>query len=164
MQERTGSQAAVGQSACSKIPLTRMKSLARRADRSVRIFLRFVAVVAALVAVVVYWNFGTFSPCGVLREAIRQRGDLAAIFPDGVIDFAFEAQFGEMSAKRCFAVLLEAVTSPVPTTGQASQLSMQPFAPRQGKQSSSPSVPRSAPFALEHSRHRSHGRGKCNRF
>jgi hypothetical protein len=123
-----------------------MKSLARRADRSVRTFLRFVAVVAALVAVVVYWNFGTFSPCDVLR--VRQRGDLAAIFPDGFIDFAFEAQFGEMSAKRCFAVLLEAVTSPMPTTGQASQLSMQPFAPRQGKQRSSPSVPRSAPFAL----------------
>jgi hypothetical protein len=118
-----------------------MKRLARRADRSIRTFLRFVAVVAALVAVVVYWNFGTFSPCGVLREAIRQRGDLVAIFPDGAIDFAFEAQFGEMSAKRCFAVLLEAVTSPVPTTGQASQPSMQPFAPRQGKQRSSPSVP-----------------------
>jgi hypothetical protein len=31
----------------------------------------------------------------VLREAIRQRGDVAAIFPDGVIDFGFEAQFGE---------------------------------------------------------------------
>ena len=105
-----------------------MKRLARRAVRSIRTFLRFVAVVAALVAVVVYWNFGTFSPCGVLREAIRQRGDLVAIFPDGAIDLAFEAQFGEMSAKRCFAVLLEAVTSPLPTTGQASQPSMQPFA------------------------------------
>src|ERR1700722_14937625 len=121
-----------------------MKSLVRRADRSVRTFLRFVAVVGALVAVVVYWNLGTLSPCGVLREAIRQRGHLVAIFPDGVIDFALEAQFGEMSAKRCFAVLLEAVTSPVPTTGQ---LSMQPFAPRRGEQRSSPSVPRSAPFA-----------------
>jgi hypothetical protein len=148
MQERTGSQAAVGQMPARKSPLTRMKRLARKADRSVWTFLRFVAVVATLVAVVVYWNFGTFSPCVVLREAIRQRGDLVAIFPDGVIDFAFEAQFGEMSAKRCFAVLLEAVTSPVPTTGQASQLSMQPLAPRQGKQRSSPSVPRSAPFAL----------------
>ena len=104
-----------------------MKRWARKADRSVRTFLRFVALVAALVAVVVYWNFGTFSPCGVLREATRQRGDVVAIFPDGVIDFAFEAQFGEMSPKRCLAVMLEAVTSPVPTTGQASQLS--PFAP-----------------------------------
>jgi hypothetical protein len=44
--------------------------------------------------------------------------------------------------------LLEAVTSPVPTTGQAAQLSMQPFAPQQGEQRSSPSVSRSAPFAL----------------
>ncbi len=125
-----------------------MKRLARKADRSVRTFLRFVAVVAVLVAVVVYWNFGTLSPCGVLREAIRQRDDLAAIFPDGVIDFGFEAQFGEMSAKRCFAVLLEAVTSSVPTSGQASQLSMQPLSPRQGKQRSSPSAPRLAPSAL----------------
>ena len=98
-----------------------MKRLARKADRSVRTFLRFVAVVAALVAVVVYWNFGTFSPCGVLREAIRQRGDLVAIFPDGVIDFAFEAQFGEMSPRRCFAVLLEAVTSPVPLSAPVVQ-------------------------------------------
>jgi hypothetical protein len=106
-----------------------MERLARKADRSVRAFLRFVAVVAALVAVVIYWNFGTLSPCGVLREAIRERGDLVAIFPDGAIDFAFEAQYGEMSAKRCIAVLLEAVTWPVPTTGQASQPSMQPFAP-----------------------------------
>jgi hypothetical protein len=90
-----------------------MKRLARKADRSVRAFLRFVAVVAALVAAVVYWNFGPLSPCGILREAIRQRGDLVAIFPDGAIDFAFEAQFGEMSARCCFAVLLEAVTSRV---------------------------------------------------
>ena len=119
-----------------KSPLTRMKRLARKADRSVQTFLRFAAVVAALVAVVVYWNFGTFSPCGVLREAIRQRDDLVAVFPDGVIDFAFEAQFGEMSAKRCLAVLVETVTSPVPTTGQPSQLSMQPFAPPPGKQRS----------------------------
>ena len=149
MQERTGSQAAVGQSACSKITTYTDETLGAKGGSIRWTFLRFVAVGAALVAVVVYWNFGTFSPCGVLREAIRQRGDLVAIFPDGVIDFAFEAQFGEMSAKRCFAVLFEAVTSPVPTTGQASQLSMQPFAPRQGKQRSSPSVPRSAPFALQ---------------
>ena len=131
MQERTGSQPQLAKVPARKSPLTRMKRLARKADRSVRTLLRYVAVVAAIVAVVVYWNFGTFSPCGVLREAMRQRGDVVAIFPDGVIDFAFEAQFGEMSAARCFAMLLKAVTSPLPTTGQASQLSMQPFALRQ---------------------------------
>jgi hypothetical protein len=78
------------------------------------------------VAGAVYWNFGTLSPCGVIREAIRQRGDVAAFFPDGVIDLGFGGQFGEMSANSCFAVLLDNLTSPVPTSGQASQLSMQP--------------------------------------
>ncbi len=43
--------------------------------------------------------------------------DVAAVFPDGVIDFGFEAQFGEMTANRCFAVLLENLTSPVRSTG-----------------------------------------------
>jgi hypothetical protein len=128
---------------------SRIKRLARKADRSVRTILRLVAVIAALVAGAVYWNFGTLSPCGVLREAIRQRGDLAAIFPDGVIDFGLEAQFGEMSANRCFAVLLENLTSPVPTTEQASQSqSTQPLAPRQAKQRPSPSAARIAPFGL----------------
>jgi hypothetical protein len=98
---------------------TQMKRLARKADRSVRTFLRLLAVIAALVAGAVYWNFGTLSPCGVIREAIRQRGDVTAIFPDGVIDFGFEARFGEMSANRCLAVLLENLTSPVPTTEQS---------------------------------------------
>jgi hypothetical protein len=35
---------------------------------------------------------------------------MADIIPDGVIDFGFETQFGEMSANRCFAVLLENLT------------------------------------------------------
>jgi hypothetical protein len=148
MQERTASQAAVGQSACTKITTYADETLGAkggsiRSDRSSICNRGCRASCRGCL-----WNFGTFSPCGVLREAIRQRGDLVVIFPDGVIDFAFEAQFGEMSAKRCFAVLLEAVTSPVQITGQTSQLSMQPFAPRQGEQRSSPSVPRSAPFAL----------------
>jgi hypothetical protein len=128
-----GSQAAVGKVFARKSLLTRLKRLARKADRSVRTVFRFVAVLAALLALAVYWSFGTFSPCGVLREAIRQRSDLVAIFPDGVIDFAFEAQFGDMSAKRCFVVLFEAVTLPVLSAGQTSQQSMQQFAPRKGK-------------------------------
>jgi hypothetical protein len=91
--------------------------------------------IAVVAAAVVYWNFGTLTPCGVLREAIRQRGDLATIFPDGVIDFGFEAQFGAMSAKRCFAVLLENLTSPVTSTGRQSQSpSIQPLAPGEGRQ------------------------------
>jgi hypothetical protein len=117
--------------------------------KPVRTILKFVAVIAALIPGAVYWNFGTLSPCGVIREVIRQRSDMADIIPDGVIDFGFETQFGEMSANRCFAVLLENLTSPVPTTEQASQsLSTQPLVRRQGKQRSSPSSHRLAPFSL----------------
>jgi hypothetical protein len=50
--------------------------------------------IAVVAAAIVYWNFGTLTPCGVLREAIRQRGDLVAVLPDGMIDFGLEAQFG----------------------------------------------------------------------
>ena len=127
----------IGVASCTmparKSALNRIIRLGRKADRSARTFVRFVAVLAAVLAVIVYWHFGTISPCGVLRESIRQRGDLVAIFPDEVIDLAFKAQFGEMSERRCFAILFGAVTSPVPTTEQASQLSMQPSAPRERK-------------------------------
>ena len=133
MEERTGRKPQLAKVSARKSPLTRLKRLARKADRSVRTIFRFVAVLAGLLALAVYWNFGTFSPCGVLREAIRQRSDLVAIFPDGVIDFAFETQFGDMSAKRCFVVLFEGVTWPALSAGQASQQSMQQFAPRKGK-------------------------------
>ena len=79
------------------------------------------AAVALLVAAVVYWNFGTLSPCRVLREAIRQHGDLAAILPDGVIDFSLEAQFGEMSADRCLVILLNNLIPAMPPSAQASR-------------------------------------------
>jgi hypothetical protein len=108
-----------------KSALKRVKRAVRKAVRSMRAFLRFAAVLAAVLAAVVYYNFGTLSPCGVLRESIRQRGDLVAIFPDEVIDFAFEAHFGEISAQRCFAVLLRAVTAPPPTTDQASHCGLE---------------------------------------
>jgi hypothetical protein len=72
-----------------------------------RTFLRCMVAIAVIAAAVVYWNFGTLTPCGMLREAIRQRGDLAAVLPDGMIDFGLEAQFGEMSPDRCFVILLK---------------------------------------------------------
>jgi hypothetical protein len=73
---------------------------------------------------------------------------MADIIPDAFIDFGFETQFGEMSANRCFAVLLENLTSPVPTAEQSQSLSMQPLVRRQGMQRSSPSAARIAPFGL----------------
>jgi hypothetical protein len=37
---------------------------------------------AVLVAAAVYSNFGTLSPCSMLRETVRQHDGLAAILPD----------------------------------------------------------------------------------
>jgi len=54
-----------------------------------------------------YWIFGTLSPCGVLREIARQRDGFAAILPDGIVDLAIAAQYGEMSSGRCLVVLLK---------------------------------------------------------
>ncbi len=57
-----------------------------------------------------YLSFGTLTPCGILREAIRQRDSFAAILPDGLINFALESQYGPLSDDRCFSVLLDQIT------------------------------------------------------
>jgi hypothetical protein len=62
------------------------------------------------VAGAVYWEYGTISPCGVLRETVRQRDGLAA--PAG--------QYGELSPGRCFAILTN-LSTPIPNTAQASR-------------------------------------------
>ena len=77
--------------------------------------------IAALIAVSVYWNFGTLSPCGVLRETVRQRDGLAAVLPDSIVDLALAGQYGTLSPGRCLAVLMNNLSTPVPNTAQASR-------------------------------------------
>jgi hypothetical protein len=62
--------------------------------------IRTIAVLAVLGAIVIYWTFGTLPPCGVLRESARQRGGLAAVLPDDIVDLAIAAPYGEMSHGR----------------------------------------------------------------
>ena len=81
-----------------------MKRLMRKTDRAVRTFVRTTAAVTLVLAAVFYRTVGTLSPYGALREAARQHDELLATLPDGLVDFALEAQFGEMSAGRCIAV------------------------------------------------------------
>jgi hypothetical protein len=129
---------------------TQMKRLARKADLAVRMFVRLTAAIAVLVAAVVYLNYGTLSPCGVLREAIRQHGDLAAVLPDGVIDFSLEAQFGEMSADRCLVILLNNLIPAMPPSAQVSRSqSAQPPGPGRAHQKASPSAPKLLPWDFE---------------
>ena len=86
--------------------------------------------VAALAAVLVYWNFGTISPCGVLREAVRQRDDLAAVLPDSIVDLGLVGQYGALSPGRCLAILMTNLRTPVPNVALASRPKVaQPTAP-----------------------------------
>jgi hypothetical protein len=88
---------------------------------------RTLGVVAALVAMVTLWSFGTLSPCGVLREAARQRDSLAAVLPDSIVDLGLEGQYGPLSADRCLAVMMKNLGTPILSTAQASRSqTMQP--------------------------------------
>ncbi len=62
---------------------------------------------AVLVAALIYWDFGTLSPCGVLRESARQRNALATVLPDSVVDLAIAGQYGPLSPGRCLAIMLQ---------------------------------------------------------
>lgn len=64
------------------------------------------AGVAALFVYLIYWNFGTLSPCGVLRETVRQREGLAAIPPDSVVDRDTAVQNGPLSPARCLSLFV----------------------------------------------------------
>jgi hypothetical protein len=77
--------------------------------------------VAALVAAAVYWNFGTLSPCGMLRETVRQRDGLAALLPNTVVDLVLTGQYGALSPGRCLVILLNNQSTPVPNAAQVSR-------------------------------------------
>jgi hypothetical protein len=77
--------------------------------------------VAALVAAAVYWNFGTLSPCGMLRETVRQRDGLAVLLPNTVVDLVLAGQYGALSPGRCVAILLNNQSTPTPNTAQVSR-------------------------------------------
>ena len=83
--------------------------------------MRTLGVVAALVAVVVLWDFGTLSPCGVLREAARQSDSLAAVLPDSIVDLGLEGQYGPLSDGRCLAVLMKNLSTPILSTAQTTR-------------------------------------------
>jgi hypothetical protein len=87
---------------------------------------RTLGVVAALVAVVVLWDFGTLSPCGVLREAARQRDSLASVLPDNIVDLGLEGQYGPLSDGRCLAVLMKNLSTPILSTAQTTRLQIMP--------------------------------------
>jgi hypothetical protein len=74
-----------------------------------------------LVAVPVYLDYGTLSPCGALRESVREQDRLARILPDGVVDAVIESNAGPLSPGRCLVILLGGQHAPTPTASPAPQ-------------------------------------------
>jgi hypothetical protein len=95
--------------------------------------LRALGAIAVLIAAVAYFNYGTLSPCGALRETVRQRDGLAAILPDSIVDLVISGQYGALSPGRCISILLEQHGAPKPA-----QAIQQPIARQQTPQAPAP--------------------------
>jgi hypothetical protein len=81
--------------------------------------LKTLGIVAALIAVPVYLVYGTLSPCGALRESVRNQDGLARILPDGVVDAMIQANTGPLSPGRCLALLIGGQQAPAPAMAAA---------------------------------------------
>jgi hypothetical protein len=65
-------------------------------------------------AVILYLNYGTVAPCGILRERFRQQairdggsfgGFVATALPDNVLDGMLAAQYGALTPGHCIDLL-----------------------------------------------------------
>jgi hypothetical protein len=92
---------------------------AQKVERVVRACLRLLIVGVIIGVGLVYVSFGTLAPCDILREAVKRRDDFSASLPDGIIDFALETHFGQMSASRCSLVIVNELNPLHPRNAQA---------------------------------------------
>jgi len=74
--------------------------------------MRALGVIAIIAIVALYLKFGTLSPCGMLRENVRQHDGLAAVLPDSFVDAFTAAQYGPLSPGRCLSLLVNNQSSP----------------------------------------------------
>jgi hypothetical protein len=88
--------------------------------------IKTLGIFAALVAGAVYYDFGTLSPCGALRETVRKQDGLARILPDGVVDAVIESNAGPLSPGRCLALLVGGQPAPARTAAVAPAVAAAP--------------------------------------
>jgi hypothetical protein len=96
--------------------------------------------VAAVGAGLIYYNFGTLSPCGMLRAHVRQRDGLAAVLPDSIVDAFLAAQYGALTPSRCIAILANNQRPPPTKAAQASAPRTTRQTPNSAQQQTSPPV------------------------
>jgi hypothetical protein len=94
---------------------------------------------AGVLACAIYWHFGTLSPCGALRETVRQHDALAAILPDSIVNLDLAAQYGALTPDRCLAILRSNPT-PLLSIAQGSRPQVTQLA-----------TPQAAPVIVQHS-------------
>lgn len=82
--------------------------------------LALLVVVLGIGVGVLYLNYGTVRPCGILRERIRQQEMhdggpvsrfLATEMPNKVLDGLIAAQYGPMTPGRCIDLLVNGLPS-----------------------------------------------------
>jgi len=84
----------------------------------VRIIIGVLVVVglAGIACLVLYLDYGTVAPCGILRERVRQEvvregGQLgsfvATAMPDNVLDGLIASQYGALSPGHCVSLLFK---------------------------------------------------------
>ena len=90
-------------------------------------------IVAGLVgagALVLYLEYGTVEPCGILRERVRQQAVreggrlgsfVATAIPDNVLDGLIASQYGALSPGRCIDLIVRGYPKPREAQPHAAQ-------------------------------------------
>jgi hypothetical protein len=90
--------------------------------------------IGLVIGAVLYLSYGTLSPCGVLRETVRQKDGMAAILPDGLVDAALVAQYGALNPGRCIGILFNGNQTQVAAAPTASRPTVQQPTPNANDQ------------------------------
>jgi hypothetical protein len=81
----------------------------------------------AITGAVLYLDYGTVAPCGILRERFRQQvvreggqlgGFVATAMPDNVLDGLIASQYGPLSPGHCVSLLVKGAPEPPPGAQQ----------------------------------------------
>jgi hypothetical protein len=94
-------------------------------------FMTFLAALFVAGAAVLFAQYGTLSPCGMLRETARKQGGaVAAVLPDAVIDVALASRYGPLTPAKCVSLLIRnyAGSPSTPAPGTAPSTNAAPVA------------------------------------
>jgi hypothetical protein len=88
--------------------------------------MKTIAGIIVVIGVIVYFSFGTLSPCGMLRETVRKQDGMAAILPDSLVDAFLAGQYGALNPGRCVGILLNGNRAQVAAAPATPQPIVQP--------------------------------------